>query len=766
MPTIFQLQLVTENSEYATVTALDFLPGTQQLILGYIDGTIGIWNVETGKQERTVMNHKLQIGNLAVTHDGTTFVSIDIEGGIKVWNVDSHALVEEWTRMLGCVEVAISLVDDRLIAFGDGKSILRHLYGGQEIKHSFKFRGTVVHSMCFSPDGHKLACAVDGFLHVIDIEGGKRIIGPLRPPSDFFSWTVPLLWSRNGSKLFSAWSNGDIYCFNPDTGELIGQPWKGHTTSVQCLFLSLDGSKLANVGMVRFSPSGEFMALVGLDNKLYLWQVSRPGPVESQAIAIKYASALPLKNFHPYRLKQVLTIPLLHRKWDDGPSRSIQLVPGHLTPHHHHETMTPTAFHKQAGVAKQTCHHTILRRGVNRQMSRLSVETPPPLDLTSHIVKISNRYSVGGGFGDPTIQVQVAVKAFRFKFTLAGDADNESLKMLRRELGIWRRLNHTNIVPFLGIAYGFGMDGAMSLVSLWMSNDTLQNCLEVHDDKLGALLDIANGLQYLHSLSIVHGDLNCNNVLLDADYTVRLGDFGHASLVGNIPEALSYLWRSTTRPGALRWTAPEQIDFENTFSRTTKSDIYSFGCVLSGKQPWSEVREDAAVVLHIAKGYKPGWPASRPVDDLHWTLMERCWSSIEERPAAKATIIFIQQFLSSYPPFQPLHDIMLTSDDSSLTEPSFGEAPTDASYTNVGTLDRENENRITSLPGPSGLVRFRQSTDSSNVSPRPVMAESHLESPQASKRQRDAGTLLCFCGVRSPWEFTGHAAHASRISPD
>jgi len=59
--------------------------------------------------------------------------------------------------------------------------------------------------------------------------------------------------------------------------------------------------------------------------------------------------------------------------------------------------------------------------------------------------------------------------------------------MLRRELGIWRRLNHTNVVPFLGIAYGFGMHGAMSLVSLWMSNDTLQNFLALHDDTLGAV---------------------------------------------------------------------------------------------------------------------------------------------------------------------------------------------------------------------------------------------------------------------------------------
>lgn len=57
--------------------------------------------------------------------------------------------------------------------------------------------------------------------------------------------------------------------------------------------------------------------------------------------------------------------------------------------------------------------------------------------------------------------------------------------MLRRELGIWRRLDHKNVVPFLGIAYGFGMRDAMSLVSLWMPNETLHLFLEKHDNNLG-----------------------------------------------------------------------------------------------------------------------------------------------------------------------------------------------------------------------------------------------------------------------------------------
>ncbi|KAF8419800.1 quinon protein alcohol dehydrogenase-like superfamily [Boletus edulis BED1] len=226
--------------------------------------------------------------------------------------------------------------------------------------------------------------------------------------------------------------------------------------------------------------------------------------------------------------------------------------------------------------------------------SGLNTYFPPPPDLTRYITKVDDQYVAGGGFGDvfrcryhDSSPKEVAVKAFRFAFAIDGDASEKSVKMLRRELGIWRRLDHMNIVPFLGVAYGFGMRDAMSLVSLWMPNESLHRFLvKYHDNldlghRLRFLLDIANGSQYLHSLAIVHGDLNCNNVLLDADYTARLADFGYASLVGIIPEALTYLRRSTTRPGALRWVAPEQVDPEDpeTFKRTTKNDIWSFGCI-------------------------------------------------------------------------------------------------------------------------------------------------------------------------------------------
>ena len=78
--------------------------------------------------------------------------------------------------------------------------------------------------------------------------------------------------------------------------------------------------------------------------------------------------------------------------------------------------------------------------------------------------------------------------------------------------------------------------------------------------------------------SITSSNRKQNNVLLDANYTACLADFGHASLVGSIPAGLDYLARSTARAGAMRWSAPEQID-GTLVKTTTQSDVYSFGCI-------------------------------------------------------------------------------------------------------------------------------------------------------------------------------------------
>ncbi|KAF9237147.1 kinase-like domain-containing protein [Melanogaster broomeanus] len=326
--------------------------------------------------------------------------------------------------------------------------------------------------------------------------------------------------------------------------------------------------------------------------------------------------------------------------------------------------------------------------------SRSLIAPAPPPDLTGSISKLDDQYSECGSFGDVyrcnyktnSGIKEVAVKAFRFKFTVVegdGIGSDRSVKMVRRELGIWRRLEHDNIVPFLGVVYGFGRQECASLVSSWMPNGTLQRFLAEQDGELTVdrrlqlLLDIANGLDYLHSFPIIHGDLNSNNVLLDANFNARLADFGYASLMGETPEALAYLQMSTMRPGTIRWAAPEQIslDTEETAQSTTKSDIYSFGNIALQASPTTHSDSYSqwciGVLWQTTVGKRPSRPQSRLMDDQYWHFIELCWANVEERPPARHIVSVLQHFLSPRPhpllhgEFEQLDNRLPTSDDSS-----------------------------------------------------------------------------------------------------
>ncbi|KAJ7148882.1 kinase-like domain-containing protein, partial [Mycena filopes] len=151
------------------------------------------------------------------------------------------------------------------------------------------------------------------------------------------------------------------------------------------------------------------------------------------------------------------------------------------------------------------------------------------------------------------------------------------------------------------------------------------------------------GLQYLHSQSIVHGDLRGPgaNILLDDQGHARLADFGLAAFSDGplVP---------TKRGGSLRWMAPELIDPEScelvSFQRTFASDIYSFGCVClelyTGKPPFSEIISEGAVLLKVIKGHRPEFPTQDPLVPA-WCqqVITMCWSHIpSSRPGAGVLI--------------------------------------------------------------------------------------------------------------------------------
>ncbi|KIJ63426.1 hypothetical protein HYDPIDRAFT_113435 [Hydnomerulius pinastri MD-312] len=246
--------------------------------------------------------------------------------------------------------------------------------------------------------------------------------------------------------------------------------------------------------------------------------------------------------------------------------------------------------------------------------------------------------------------------------TIRGQSDDESLQeksdTLRAEVERWKTLIHKNVLPVYGTTLGFSP--LPSLVCPWVDGGSLTGHLETHPDlpykkRLEILSQVSEGLCYLHSREVMHGDLSGANVLVHTNGTAYLADFG---LLPIVLEFRSAPYLSTAIGGAVRWAAPELFEVSETgddtkLQWTMRSDIYSFGSlmlqVLSGNIPYHEIKRDEQVLFAIAKGTKPPRPQNSRVKDEHWAFIQQCWSSLEEnrRPSAREISLFLERLRSN-----------------------------------------------------------------------------------------------------------------------
>ncbi|KAF8842578.1 kinase-like protein [Paxillus ammoniavirescens] len=228
---------------------------------------------------------------------------------------------------------------------------------------------------------------------------------------------------------------------------------------------------------------------------------------------------------------------------------------------------------------------------------------------------------------------EVAVQSIR-SYDLDDHDIRQRNKKLRQELEVRARVEHENILPLLGVATSFGRFTA------------LVECLLLRD-RLELLRDVAAGLRYLHSCSIVQEDLTGSNILISAS--------GRAQLSISNSNIIMELLGTSYSPmnGAIRWAAPETItthdDQSSAWVPNEQSVMYSFGSIIlqvfSGEVPYADLQRDLQVMLALSTGMKPSRPQMPWMTDRIWEFIQRCWTTIElgtKRPSAEEALRFIQ----------------------------------------------------------------------------------------------------------------------------
>ncbi|XP_039415087.1 interleukin-1 receptor-associated kinase-like 2 isoform X2 [Corvus cornix cornix] len=159
---------------------------------------------------------------------------------------------------------------------------------------------------------------------------------------------------------------------------------------------------------------------------------------------------------------------------------------------------------------------------------------------------------------------------------------NSTQRFFHTEVQICFRCCHINILQLLGFSVETGLH---CLMYPYLPNGSLQNKLQCHDDsvpltwetRISISIGVVRAVEYLHNFGILHGNIKSSNVLLDENFTPKLGHSGlrlHSS-----DKKSEYAMMKTKVLQASLTYLPE--DFVRHGQLTEKVDIFSCGVVLA-----------------------------------------------------------------------------------------------------------------------------------------------------------------------------------------
>ena len=136
-----------------------------------------------------------------------------------------------------------------------------------------------------------------------------------------------------------------------------------------------------------------------------------------------------------------------------------------------------------------------------------------------------------------------------------------------------------------------------------MMQTSLKGFLDKHEEgklplhfKLSILVDVAQGLEFLHGQDIIHRDLSSNNVLLTKNLLAKIADLGVAKVIQE-----NKMKTHTQTPGTTHFMPPEALMNRPHYGKPV--DVFSLACVTlqvmshQWPEPKDRVSEDTWTIL-------------------------------------------------------------------------------------------------------------------------------------------------------------------------
>ncbi|KAJ0986214.1 hypothetical protein J5N97_004570 [Dioscorea zingiberensis] len=173
------------------------------------------------------------------------------------------------------------------------------------------------------------------------------------------------------------------------------------------------------------------------------------------------------------------------------------------------------------------------------------------------------------------------------------------------------------------------------------------------------MLQIARGMEYLHSRKIYHGELNPSNVLVKTRNSSQDTGYLHAKITGFGVSAANQ-----TPIDTCIWYAPEVLEEQEksvdsiASKYTEKADVYSFGMIcfelLTGKVPFEDGHlQGDTMSRNIKAGERPLFPSPSP--KYLTNLVKKCWQAEPSQRPSFPSICRVLRYIKRFLILNPDH---------------------------------------------------------------------------------------------------------------
>lgn len=279
------------------VLALEVNPRTEELLSASADGNIITWDGNTVANRYE--GHNGMVWDLAYDNDGATFYSASADSTVIAWDTASRAIVDDLqTDIDDLTAMAINTESENLAIGSADRTILQRNLADGTVNRFSTLHTDSVNDLAYSPDGTIILSAGDTRVLVWDALTGfneARMTGHTEKVQTVaYHPTEPLAISGS--------SDNSIILWDLETYEMI-RAYRGHSGTVLEVAFSPDGETFASasadrdvivwdvesgemlhnftdhrdvVYSVNYSPDGDMLASGSNDNTIYLYDMNNP----------------------------------------------------------------------------------------------------------------------------------------------------------------------------------------------------------------------------------------------------------------------------------------------------------------------------------------------------------------------------------------------------------------------------------------------------------------------------------------------------------